>query len=60
MPFDAIISDKRHFAQAGGQKTGDFGQNDGETGAALHQLRRRIVACLSGATTCCGCLTVNP
>jgi hypothetical protein len=30
------IGDKQHFAQAKVQKTRDFGQKDGATGARLH------------------------
>ncbi|WP_209599681.1 hypothetical protein [Ruegeria sp. HKCCSA071] len=54
------MNDKRHFAQAEVQKTRDFGQKDGATGAVLHHFRRKSDVYLKLIPTCCGLRKINP
>ncbi|WP_233493351.1 hypothetical protein [Ruegeria atlantica] len=63
MPETSIIAnidDQRQSAQAKVQKTCDFGQNDGKTGAPLHHFCRKFGVYQRGGTTCCGCRVNNP
>ncbi|WP_217360293.1 hypothetical protein [Ruegeria sp. HKCCA5463] len=54
------MDDKRHFAQDRVQKTRDFGQNDGATGAGLHHFRRKSDVYLNVRPRCCGSGKFNP
>jgi hypothetical protein len=56
----ANFADKRYFAQANEQITRNFGQNDGATGAGLHQFRRKSDVYLKLIPTCCGALGFCP
>ncbi len=54
------MADKRYFAQVGVQKTRDFGQNDGATGAGLHHLGRKSDVYLKMIPRCSGLVILNP